>query len=80
MRQRHDAITQRLTERLCWEAARRDDARVARRLYRKPEVEGVYRLAAGAVVDDFFHCLQASGGMALLEAVHGTAIQRAMLP
>jgi hypothetical protein len=36
-----DEITQTLAERLCGEIARRDDARVARRLYRKPVVDGV---------------------------------------
>jgi hypothetical protein len=80
MRQADDEITQNLAERLCWEVARRDDSRVARRLYRKQEVDGVYRLDEGAVLDDFFHFLQAVGVMALLEEVHGTAIQREMLP
>jgi hypothetical protein len=36
-----DETTRNLAERLCWEVARRDDARVARRLYRKPVVDGV---------------------------------------
>jgi hypothetical protein len=80
MRQTHDEMTQNLAERLCWEVARRDDARVARRLYRTQEVEGVYRLDEGAVLDDFFHFLQAIGVMPLLEQVHGAAIQREMLP
>jgi hypothetical protein len=35
MRQTHDEITQNLAERLCWEVARRDGSRLARRLYRK---------------------------------------------
>jgi hypothetical protein len=35
MRQTREAMTQNLAERLCWQVARRDDARVARRLYRK---------------------------------------------
>lgn len=48
------AITQNLAERLCWQAARRDDSRVARRLYRKQVVDGVYRLDEGALLDDFF--------------------------
>jgi hypothetical protein len=69
-----------LAERLCWQVARRDDTRVARRLYRKQEVDGVYRLDEGAVLDDFFHFLQARGVLALLEEVHGTAIQRQMVP
>jgi DDE family transposase len=80
MRQTPDEITQNLAERLCWEVARRDDTRVARRLYRKQEVDGVYRLDEGAVLDDFFHFLQSTGVMALLEQVHGAAIQREMVP
>jgi Transposase DDE domain len=80
MRQTHDELTQNLAERVCWEVARRDDTRVARRLYRKQAVDGVYRLDEGAVLDDFFHFLQALGVMALLEEVHGVAIQRAMVP
>jgi Transposase DDE domain len=80
MRQTQDEITQNVAERLCWEVARRDDSRVARRLYRKQEVDGVYRLDEGAVMDDFFHFLQAIGVMALLEEVHGAAIQREMVP
>jgi hypothetical protein len=41
MRQRPDEITQNVAERLCWEVARRDDARVARRLYRKQLGDGI---------------------------------------
>jgi Transposase DDE domain len=80
MSQTHDEITQNLAERLCWEVARRDDARIARRLYRKQLVDGVYRLDEGAVLDDFFHFLRSIGVMALLEQVHGAAIQREMVP
>lgn len=34
----------------------------------------------GAVLDNFFHFLQAVGVMALLEVVHGTMIQREIFP
>ena len=80
MRPTRDEITEKLAERLCWEVARRDDARVARRLYRKQVVNGVYRLDEGAVLDDFFHFLDQIGVMALLAEVCGTAIQREMVP
>jgi hypothetical protein len=80
MRQTQDEITQNVDERWCWELARRDDSRVARRLYRKQDVHGVYGLDEGAVLDDFFHFLQALGLLALLKEVHGTAIQREMVP
>jgi hypothetical protein len=80
MEQTHDEITQNLAERLCWEVARRDDSRVARRLYRKPLVDGVSRLDEGAVLDDFFHFLPAIGVMVRWEEAHGAAIHREMLP
>jgi hypothetical protein len=80
MGQTRDEITENLAERLCWEVAQRDDARVARRLYRKQLVDGVYRLDEGALLDDFFHFLQAIGVMSLLEEAHGAAIHRAMVP
>jgi hypothetical protein len=35
MKQARDELTQNLAERLCWQVARRDDTRIARRLYRK---------------------------------------------
>jgi hypothetical protein len=80
MGQTPDEITQNLAERLCWEVARRDDARVARRLYRKQLVDGVYRLDEGALLDDFLPFLQAIGVLTLLQEAHGAAIQRTMLP
>src|SRR5262247_2643018 len=80
MGQTRDEITQNWAERLCWQVARRDDSRVARRLYRQQAVDGVSRLDEGAVLDDFFHCLRALGVMTLLEEAHGSAIQREMVP
>jgi hypothetical protein len=80
MEQTPDEITRNLAERLCWQVARRDDTRIARRLYRKQVVDGVYRLAEGALLDDFFHFLQELGVMAMLQEVHGTGIERVMVP
>ena len=75
-----DETTQNVTERLCWAVARRDDSRVARRLYRQQVIDGVYRLDEGALLDDFFHFLQAIGVMTLLEETHGAAMPRERLP
>src|SRR5262245_62102727 len=80
MEQTREAIDQNLAERLCWQAARRDDARVARRLYRKQVVDGVSQLDAGALLDDFFYFLQELGFGAWLGEVQGTAVQREMVP
>ena len=80
MGQTREAIAQNLAERLCWQAARRDDARVARRLYRKQVVDGVYQLDEGALLDDFFYFLQELGVVDWLGDVQGTAVQREMVP
>jgi hypothetical protein len=80
MAQTREAIAQNLAERLWWQAARRDDARVARRLYRQPGVDGVYQLDAGALLDDFCSFLQALGVGAWLGEGQGTAVQREMVP
>ncbi len=53
--QRQERATQDLAERLCCQVARRDDSHIARRLYSKQVVEGVYRLDEWALLDDFFH-------------------------
>ncbi len=80
MGQSREAITQNLAERWCWQAAHRDDARVARRLSRQPVVDGVYRLDEGALLDDFFHFLRQLGVLDLMEGVQGKALQREMGP
>jgi hypothetical protein len=61
MAQTRGEVDQHLAERLCWQAARRDDSRVARRLYRKQVVDGVYQQDEGALLDDFFYFLQELG-------------------
>jgi hypothetical protein len=80
MEQTRETVVQNLAERLCWQAARRDDSRVARRLYRKQVVDGVYRLDEGALLDDFFYFLHELGVLDWLGDVQGTAVQREMVP
>ena len=80
MQQTGAEVTQHLAERWCWQAARRDDARVARRLYRRPVVDGVYRLDEGALLEDLFYFLPQLGVVDWLHDVYRTAIQREMVP
>jgi hypothetical protein len=80
MGQRPDAIPQHLTARVCWQVARRDDTRLARRLSRKPLGDGGYRRDAGALLDAFWPFLQAIGVMPRLEGAHGAAMHRTRLP
>jgi hypothetical protein len=53
---------------------------VARRLYRKPLVDGVSPLEAGAWLEEFVQCLQELGVVAWLEDVRGQGIEREMGP
>jgi hypothetical protein len=80
MGQTRGEIDQNLAERWCWQAARRDDARVARRLYRQHVVDRVDRLDEGALLDDFFSFLPQLGVVDWLHDVRSTAIQREMVP
>jgi hypothetical protein len=80
MGQTQEEVAQNLAERLCWQAARRDDSRVARRLYRQQVIDGVYRLDEGALLNDFFDCLQQLGVVDWLGDVQGPAVQREMVP
>jgi hypothetical protein len=80
MRQTRETIEPNLAERVCWQVAQRDDARVARRLYRKQVIDGVYRWDEGAVLDDFFYVLHELGVIELLGDARGRAVQRQMGP
>jgi hypothetical protein len=79
MRQTPEAVQQHLAERLCWQAAYREDSRVARRLYHKAVVDGVYQLDEGALLDDVFSFLHEVGVVDLLGQVQGPAVQREMV-
>jgi hypothetical protein len=80
MQETREEISANLAERLCWQVARRDDSRVARRLYQKQVVDGVYRLDEGALLDDFFYFLHELGVVDGLGDVQSTAVQREMVP
>jgi hypothetical protein len=80
MGQTREEVAEHLAERVCWQVARRDDGRVARRLYRTQVVDGVYRLDEGALLDHFCDFLQELGVVDRLGEVQGTAIPREMVP
>jgi hypothetical protein len=80
MGQTRGEIDHILAERWCGPAARRDDARVARRLDRQPVVDGVERVDEGALLDACFDGLPPRGGGEWLNDVRRTAIQRERVP
>jgi hypothetical protein len=80
MGQTHAESTPHLAARVCWQVARRDDTRGARRLYRTPPGEGVSRLDAGAGWEEGCHGLPRRGVLVLLAQGPGAAIPRALVP
>lgn len=80
MPQTREKMTQHPAERLWWEGARLDEARVARRRSHQPVVDGVYRLDAAAVLDELFPFLRELGVMTWLEDVLGVASHRVLVP
>jgi hypothetical protein len=80
MEQTRAAITAHLAERVCWQVARRDDSRVARRLYRKPVGDGVSPLDGGAVVDACVQCLEEREGLTWRQHARGTGVERERVP
>ena len=80
MRPTRDESRQNLAARLCWEVARRDARRLARRLYRQQVIDGESRVDEGAWLDDVFHDLEDLGVLAWLADIHGTAMHRRWCP
>jgi hypothetical protein len=69
-----------VAERRGGQVAHREERRVARRLDRTPEGDGVYRRDEGAGRADGCPFLPARGGLARWAEVHGMGIQRLLVP
>ncbi len=77
--QNKEAITTNLVERLDWRFARRDESRIARRLWKKQPVDAIYSLEEGAILDEFVHFLDEVGVLSRWQALQGEDIQREMV-
>ena len=67
-------------ERLGWQLAWRDDAKVAQALYAGEEVEEIHELSEAGLLDEFFVFLEEVGMMALFERMELPAVQRVLVP
>lgn len=77
--QSKDELKANLVERLEWRFARRDESRIARRLWQKQGVDAIYSLDEGALLDEFVHFLDEVGVLGLWQQVQGEGIQRGMV-
>jgi hypothetical protein len=72
-------VTTNLVERLDWRFARRDESRIARRLWKKQAVDAISSLEEGAILDEFVHFLGEVGVLPRWQALQGDGIQREMV-
>ena len=77
--QNQEEITTNLVERLDWRFARRDESRIARRLWKKQPVDAIASLEEGALLDEFVHFLDEVGVLSRWQALQGEDIQREMV-
>jgi hypothetical protein len=77
--QNKEEITTNLVERLDWRFARRDESRIARRLWKKQPVDAISSLEEGAILDEFVHFLDEIGVLSRWQALQGEDIQREMV-
>jgi len=77
--QNKEEVTTNLVERLDWRFARRDESRIARRLWKKQTVDAIYSLEEGAILDAFVHFMDEVGVLSRWQALQGEGIQREMV-
>ena len=69
-----------IQERLNWQLAWRDDARVAQALYAGEEIEEMHELSEAGLLDEFFVFVEEVGMMAVLEQLELPGVQRVLVP
>lgn len=82
MTHRQDAedVRRNLIDQLSWRAAERNDQEVAKAIYEREELDGVYGLNETGLLDEFWSFLEQVGIFALVEQIDSAAIQRVMVP
>src|SRR6266704_6229735 len=67
-------------ERLNWQLAWRDDARVAQALYAGEELEEMHELSEAGLLDEFFVFLEEIGMLEVVEQLELPGVQRVLVP
>lgn len=74
------ATTGAVVERLSWQAAHRDDERVAQALHSEQEVDAMHELSEAGLLDEFFHFLEQLGVMQVLGKMEIAGVERVLIP
>src|SRR5262249_47915643 len=77
--QNKEEITTNLVERLDWRFARRDESRIARRVWEEQPVDAIFSLEEGGLLGECVHFLGEVGVLSRWQALQGEDIQREMV-
>ena len=79
-KQRQEEVRRNLIDNLSWQAAQRNDERVAQAIHEGRELDAIYGLDEVGLMDGFFHFLEKVGVVSLIEELEVPAIQRVLIP
>ena len=79
-KQRQEEVRRNLIDNLSWQAAQRNDERVAQTIHEGRELDAIYGLDEVGLMDGFFHFLEKVGVVPLIEEFEVPAIQRVLIP
>lgn len=79
-KQTQEEVRRNLISNLSWQAAQRNDERVAQAIHEGEELDAIYGLDEVGLLDGFFHFLEEVGVLSLIEEIEVPAIQRVLIP
>ncbi|MBA3575251.1 MAG: hypothetical protein H0W37_09895 [Pseudonocardiales bacterium] len=74
------AVRERAIGRLDWQAAQRDDQRVAQAIHEGEELDAVHELSEAGLLDEFFAYLEALGIPVLISGLVFPNVERVLIP
>ena len=77
--QTQEEVRRNLINNLSWQAAERNDQRVAQAIHDGEELDAIYGLDEVGLLDGFFHFLGEVGVLSLIEEIEVPAIQRVLI-
>ncbi|MBC8252545.1 MAG: transposase [Ardenticatenia bacterium] len=78
-KQTQEEVRRNLINNLNWQAAERDDKRVAQAIHEGEELDAIYNLNEVGLLDGFFHFLKQVGIFSLIEEIEVLDIQRVLI-
>ena len=78
--QTYQDMEENTIRKLSWRMAQRNDTKVAKTIYEKREVDGIYNLEDSGLLDGFYEWLQEWKVIEILKKISPSGINRVMVP